>query len=192
MASTGTFDVTSPVFRVSWAGWQSDSVTLQRHGWQIATREDPCYRDLQIIMQQPELGVYAVSSKFVAEKRFMVRELGYGSEVPNLVVQVDLAKEVAFRSVSREHYLSLANIDTIDAEPRYLDLGEFTDVKLSDVWPFWKLPAKRQVIVEPANVQQMLNVILEHQSPKQKELREKIRKEKRREVHAEIISFKAA
>jgi len=86
-------------------------------------------------------------------------------------------------------------------------IGEMEMRKDPEFWESFTVPmndlmrppvlAKKpnEIIVDPSDVNRMLDLILEQQGPKQKELREKYRKERRRneamerQVHAEIVSM---
>ena len=57
----------SPPIRVTWAGWQSDTYTLSRDGWEIAANEDFDHifkQRVRVAMHHPTMKLYGISDGF--------------------------------------------------------------------------------------------------------------------------------
>jgi hypothetical protein len=147
-------------------------------------------------MKHPDMRLYARSEEIRYDVAFnLMGTVGNGPKSPfdilgeiNCVMCSDFMIQVV-------HHSSVMDFHSIDAEP-FITCEEPKSIEDFNI--FQKQPAKHEIIVDPCNVQRMLDLITEVQEPKQKELREKYRREKRREernlrhIEAQIISFQGA
>jgi hypothetical protein len=198
-------NVRNPIFQAFFQGWRSDSLTLQKAGWQIACQSD---RDpisfgniLRFAIYHPKLKLYGLSMARIHTHDIVAASANLRDHISRLPVSFDLmCKEIVFDGVCEERFRE--SWYALDARPQRV-YGAPNDqsgdrVDLHNVWPFTNphLPQADQIIVDPQDVDRMLNLILEQQAPKQREIREKYRWEQQqqerleRRVHAEIISVK--
>jgi len=192
--------VVNPIFKIHWLGWESDSLTLQRHGWQIMMEEQRAAYTfgtiLRIAIAHPKHNVYGLTQEYaynvVEMSDFDLVRQRESMHLDICLNVIDLCKDFIFTSTSKDE---LEGFVPYDAEPRY-EVKDLHMHKLSDLFPFKPASEVQQLIVDPNSVPELLCRIKDLQAPKQKELREKYRKQKRRErrlqaqVHAEILSVK--
>lgn len=160
--------VLSPPIKCRWMGWESDTYTLQRHGWRIAAEEDPYYDAIRIAISHPDGNIMGLSN---IEKGLYhsidMRSMRDGG-IP-LVFNMRLANSLHLHSVS----IDPIRFVPIDATPGIEDVKV---TKLEDLNLFQPMvESDRDLIVTPPSLTQILNMALSHQAPRQKELREKAR-----------------
>lgn len=160
--------IKNPIMEVFWAGWRSDTLTLQEHGWQLAVENDPMRRQLRIALHHPAMNLYGIMADHVRYEMMEGRPLPplmIGCMAPNIRFET-------FRSVG-----TMPNFTPFDARPQYME----TEIKnISDMKLFRPLNAIQEIVVESHDVDELLGKILSMQSPRQAELREKARLEQRR------------
>lgn len=167
--------IKNPIMKVFWAGWESDTLTLQNNGWQLAVEEDIYRMQMRIAIFNPAMKLYGFQKDFV----HYVRTYD-GSELPPLVIS-GMAPQISFLKFNTTMNY---NYQPINAEPQFCE----QEIKsLSDMAIFRPLQAINEIVVEPKNVDEMLSRILELQSPMQAELREKARLEERR--NRNVVDF---
>lgn len=174
---------------VHWAGFRSDTLTLQKQGWQIAVDEDVASGRVRLLLKHSGLKLHALTH----ETEFMYRDRMYGSYNRPPEFHVVAAAET-FRT---QHIgnIDFAKFREIDATPQYID----SEIKSLEDFRIFAPRAsetitKEDIIVEPETVQSMLERIREMQEPEQARLREKQRRalaagEEVRHVHAQVISL---
>lgn len=95
-----------------------------------------------------------------------------------------------------------SRFQVIDAEPQMIDTIDYIDYDLNGLDIFRSisessLEATKEILVEPENVDRLLDKILEMQSPQQKEIRQRYLKDKKivnyqaKQVYAQIMSIAA-
>ncbi len=167
--------IKNPIMKVYWTGWESDTLTLQDHGWQLAIEEDVQRLQLRIAIYNPTMKLYGFQQDFVRYQRFFD-----GSELPPLVIS-HIAPQISFLKFNTTMNY---NYQPINAEPQFCE----QEIKsLSDMAIFRPLQAIKEIVIEQQNVDEMLSRILELQSPRQAELRKKTTLEERR--NRNVVDF---
>ena len=169
------------------AGWQSDTYTLQQHGWQISASQRMDIMALQIALRLPgDRGqdTYCVSNmvdmqywRSGQDRLEMLKhlEINIPYSGANVALRVDQPGRT-YRMVGdlRAH---AETFYPVDATPHYVDLDK--DHKLEDMVVFRPLP-KDELIVAPDTVPGLMDKILALQDPKMKELLQEQRKREAR------------
>jgi hypothetical protein len=181
---------------VVWSGFESDTYRLGRAGWQVAIEEEQMRMELRLMMHHPNFGLTAYG---IMRDSFALRDMSIGrfasvDRLPPFVIQMVRAKD--HRVVMHEP-LNLADFRRVETVPTVTSWeGRMEDFPLFAEL-FAPIPEAQELIVDPQDVQAMLDQILKVQAPMRKEIRERDRRRDGREaemrqVHAQIITLKAA
>lgn len=188
----------SPIIKVHWAGWESDTYRLQQAGWSISAHQDPHRAQLQIAIKHPAYRVYGLSDAI--DVRYMETQVKGNASFDYLRGLI-----IPFRYMSNDlrvicNDLNIGEFSPVDTKPQIMTMQE----RSIDDFKIFKESICRtdEIIVEPAKVSEILKQIIGAQSIKQKEIREKRRKQRNREgcvpesmedtnVHAQIVTLAA-
>lgn len=173
--------------RLHMYGWESDTLRLQRFGWQLAACQDVQYGRLQIAMKHEQLGLKAVTR---------IEEFPYYFTDPYMMAINAPFPVLQVASVGRSIPIYLPHTSAftpIDAQPTLrVDVGVR---ELEDFVHFMPLRSARQLILPEAKVPDLLERILELQQPMAEENFKKMAERgeplPQRKVHAEIVSLAA-
>ena len=180
--------LTNPILRLNWAGWQSDTLTLQRCGWEISVEQDVQYQTIRIALQHREAQVQGISNVIDKINYMSIADSSYygNSDFKSFpTINVHLAHRININLMEANFAF-----EPIDAEPRLIT-GEMQNI---DDFKIFQPVQSKEIITDPEEVDQLMKRILELQSPKQRELREKQRRESvrmQKQVHAQVISLVA-
>lgn len=179
----------SDPYGVWFAGWRSTTRALQQAGWQLSVEYTDYSYDIRLLMRHPELRLYGICERANPE-RFMrdwTHQMPRGEDYPEFVVR---------RMGSESNWVIHESIDVgacvpVDARPQVLEMKSITWDRLP-IFASIAVPESKEIIVDPQDVQALLDQILKVQAPKQAELREAARKnDKARQVHAQLLSIAA-
>jgi len=183
--------ISSPVAEVHFAGWRSDTKRLQSAGWEISMQQDHYGQSLQLAMRHEKLGLIAVSDHVENyEFRRLEPSLSRFPYIFNIVSMSMFGSSQILPQMKFHVHEPSSAWSPIDAEPAFE--VDCVVKSLDDLLPFRKIhvPPECELIVDPDSINQMMKRIIDLQAPKQKEIREKARKEKRRSnVEAQIITL---
>jgi hypothetical protein len=166
----------SPVAKVYWAGWESNTYALQRAGWQLAKKD--CYpgHRYQFAFSHPQYRFWGLSEPVDMRDAIMAvtidgRRSGYN--MPPIVIR-HMASDL--RIETRD-----ATYDSmfmpIDATP---GIEQVHTISMADMDIFRIIGDAKEILVPEPNVSELLSQIIEKQAPYQKELREKRRRNYRK------------
>jgi len=160
----------SAPFKVRWAGWESDTYTLQRHGWQIAANQDVQYGTLQLLISHPVYKIQGFSDRITMEFMHIHESMRSNIDIP--ICGMGSKLTVMANNINPTDFTQ------IDCEPSYIRM----EPKSLDDFKIFKESLHRvdEIIVDPLTVNQLMEQIVELQTPKQKEIRERRRKERLR------------
>lgn len=168
------FQMLNPVLKVHWAGWESDTLTLQRAGWQFSANQDVSRGLMRFAIKHEGLRMQGVSDVVhdVGFRRYS-QESGQHS-----IGRLNILRMVEEFKVCTMPLPSLA-FEPISMEPAVnfdVALHSLDDLKIF-------APIKRpehSIIIDPNSTQELLNRVLELQDPKQIEIRAARNKEIRK------------
>lgn len=168
----------NPVCRVRFAGFTSDTLTLQQAGWQVAAQQDVERGSVGLCLRHKS-GWYAVTNHVGYSEllRSSLREpmrsmlVNYGSGEFALTFDV-----VTFSSDVRMAYMvqpSSVAWNAVDCFPQATAMSVH-EHKLEDLVPFLPLNHNaEQIIVAPESVPQVLDLLLKCQAPAAAERRQR-------------------
>lgn len=177
--------------KIKWAGFISDTLTLQNNGWTLAI-EDRCdhflgRHEVRFILKHQMLDLYCVT---------YLNTFDFGELTSHLIDRKDfidfhiqtIGKEIYYQGIPEFRYDS---INEIDCRPEYKAISYD---KISEMSIFKTLiKPESTLIVEPERISDLLKQIVEAQAPNQAEIRERIRRGEARNnfkqtLHAQILS----
>jgi hypothetical protein len=186
--------VQSAPIQIRWAGFESNTLVLQNNGWRIAIEDEFDHimyqHQIRFLLRHETLNITAITSieQVDFERLYMNGKGKY--EMPYFHIYI-AARDIIYTRIPE---IKLGNLYEIDARPEYI---EEENINFNDL-PIFKTLIKpdNALIVEPDKIADILAQIVECQSPKQAEIRERIRKESGRNdikqtLHAQILSVAA-
>jgi hypothetical protein len=187
--------------KIRFAGWESDTYTLQRAGWQIAANQIPepwnGGTSTQLVLRHEGAKLHAITnvsriSPFMhaTSSRYAI---DYSRELANAGLDVIcMGSNMQTQVIPMPSGFSFQSFEAIDCEPRTVELEH---VVLNDLKIFRPISSTAPEIIIPTHsVAEMMDLVLKLQDPAQKEIRERRRKEKMRgdwqepgyDVHTDI------
>ena len=196
--------------RVHMLGWESNTRLLQRAGWELSVKQDMQFNFIQLAMQHRERKLVALSRHY-AEFNFMRLAHDQPSayrffdsfffEIEYLASKMEIViSEASIAGAMRTANRYYEGFYPIDAEPQYEILQR---KKLEDFVHFRPINNAKNIIVDPNDVPQLMELILKAQSPVQAEIRKRQRQAEnmayvidagllpRHDIHAQIITVAA-
>ncbi|MER8640982.1 hypothetical protein [Mesorhizobium sp. M1252] len=175
-----------------WAGWRSDTFTLQQHGWQISAEQDVCRMQMMMALRNERAGMSGVTAR--VDWRYMddMRFADSHRHMPPLPVHL------MGRKIEVMHTMGNAweNFNPIDAQPQFTPNREIRS--LEDMVHFAPAHTRTQQLIVPEDsVDSLMARILEmQQGPRIERIRQEIREgdridftAPRQKFHAQIISL---
>ena len=170
--------ILSPNTRVYWAGWEGHTLALQQAGWEISAEQNYCNMGYRFAFKHPVLKMYGIShpvDEFAIRSHYQSPHLSPFPPIQLAHIASDLRVYI---------HDNLDCFKPIDAAPSVCmdEIRNIEDFKI-----FRTIAKCRDTVIEKHTVPELLELILKYQSPRQKELREKKRREYRkfqREVNA--------
>lgn len=189
MRSTLDYWLQNPICQVYFAGFTSDTYTLQRNGWDISAQQGVSpWRsgyEITLALRNRAAGLYATSAPLEVDLYLMSREPRYYKDMVFSIQRV--SSEIEVRSYGGKIDF-FNNFEAIDAEPMMNHSPSFQ--KISEMKIFKPMVKTQEILIGPQSVPEALEYILKLQDPKQKEIREKKRKEQSREEVRNVLDGK--
>ena len=162
--------IQSPKTDVIWAGFRSDTVTLQRNGWLFSVEENHYNRSVRLVMKHPTLEIYAISKHV---------NFGYGlRDIPFFEVE-GMTQEIRFCTTGT--YTTFDSFKPVDMNPRM-----FREENISNFDIFHKVNINvEEIYLQEASLNDILELALKKQYPIQEDIRRRKLEDKR------LIDFKA-
>lgn len=190
--------------KVRFAGWESTTHQLQVSGWQLSIREhlDLYMRpdlSIQLAMKHEQARLFALARPLSIDMGEIHEALHLGRFDSFINFMKDKVFEVFCVSPTiEERYIieGKAPIEPpkfmpIDAAPQYekINMGNFS---LEDLAIFRPINPDSEIVVHPEIIPKLMEDIRKAQAPKQKEIREKLRKQALREKGNEMNGYNPA
>ncbi len=163
--------IISPPTKLFWEGWESDTITLARHGWDFSAEQDYERMRYRLAMRNDRLGLVGVTDH---------HEYGYDPSDRNLVGRNSPPLDVAIYT-DRMRFIDTPRVrveafDSIDVRPELMA----TSYEMRDLVPFRRVNVNaEQIHLEQASLSEILEIALSRQSGKQQEIRERMLRDKR-------------
>lgn len=178
----------SPPMKLHWAGWTSDTWTLQRAGWDVSVSEnyDAMTFNLNIQMALRYRDLYAISARASlppgrGNMRYdmdMLREMS---------INIDqMGADIISRPYVYHTLLNWSDFSPVDTRPDYVEVDS-QSMRNANI--FRKIESANDIVVPEYSVQQLLDMALEMQAPKQREIRDKMRKQRESFAKENVINI---
>lgn len=177
--------IVSPEMKVYWHGWQSDLATLQYHGWNISIEESIRERRYRVYIQHKNANCYGIGN--IPEREIMryyrpidVDDIYWNNHMHNsfandISVQIEIAQNIYLQNYNMPNF---KDIQAIDAMPRYEVIEN--NMSLRDMRIFAPLePAEQEIFLAEPTMEEILQMALSRQEPRQEEIRQRILKDAR-------------
>lgn len=181
--------VLSQPMRLHWAGWTTDTHTLQRNGWELSAHQDIPSRQVAIAVRHREWEVKGLSR--IADYDFYEAAATSTPSMMARPVDVHLGMRMG-----RDVHVHMPALDfhAFDAIPRMIHDGRFS--RLEDIAHFAAIPQAVPVVIPEEDVDQLLARILEkQQAAKTAYFRDLVQRDNQvlpaHRVHAQLITLAA-
>jgi hypothetical protein len=196
--------VTSRRCPVFFAGFKSDTATLQNNGWDLSMEQLNNFAharsELRLAMRHEKAGLYALSAPVAWDQR---REYAYQTSMrePGYVHQTALGADwdysltfqiiyvgsnARFQIIPQSRAMFFQPIDAFPA------VEQVQELDFDQAIPFRTISAEApELVVDPDKVGQIMELILKAQSPKQAEIRQETRRRAWRERDATSQGYDA-
>lgn len=201
--------VNSPM-RVRMFGWESNTRELQHHGWQLSMKQDVQHHAFQLALHHPHLKLFALSRNY--DDFYFMRYAGdpmyarniqdrFIFDIVHLASRIEVILHEGMLDSIRHPLRRFGTFSPVDAEPQWERMERRQS--LEDFMLFRPINNSRNVIVDPNDVPQLMEMILKAQSPQQEEIRQRQRSREnmayvidagllpRHDIHAQIITIAA-
>lgn len=168
--------------RIEWGGWESTTTRLQQMGWEISAEQDIRFMGVRLALRHQDFKMYGLTSML---------DLGVWEDLHRF--EVDAALFRVQYMASRMHVQireDLTRFKPIDAMPQMVEIKEIEDFKIFAA----PLARTEEIIVDPDEVDRLLELIKEAQGPKQADIRKRDYEHveadarPRQKFHAQILS----
>lgn len=188
--------IRNSVCKVFFAGFESDTWTLQQNGWQISCNREMYNDSVHLAFHHEQANLYAMSSS----TRIPREAYSNFDKLNDMVFYVNRVNSTYRMIEPIQCSPTFFNeFEPIDCTPTW---RENKDVHLSQFKIFKPVPKDKEILIGPQSVAEALEFIQKLQDPKQQEIREKHKKERLKkefqemnsepevEYHAQIISLR--
>jgi hypothetical protein len=174
-----------------WAGWRSDTFTLQQHGWQLSAEQDMMRMQMSIAMRNERAGMSGVTA--AVDFDYLHNANGPGQYfMPKLPVHL-MGRKIEVIHTMGDHW---SNFNPIDAQPQFMQRERRS---LEDCAHFAPAHTRTQQLIVPEDSVEylMARILKMQQGPRIERIREEIREgervsfQPRQKFHAQIISLAA-
>lgn len=166
----------NPIVPVHWAGWQSTTLDLQQAGWEWAVEEDFATMRLRFTLRHPTMHLYGISQDVRIGGEMYFGDNLHSRHVPPIYMQGMVPR----MQVYTMQYSTMPAFVAFNARPEYTmpetEVKTMEDLRIFRPVPI-EAPEVKEIVVAPESVTEMLDRMLAMQSPKQREIRERMRKE---------------
>jgi len=175
--------IESPICKIRFAGFESDTYTLAKQGWSVSAEQIPMFTragyEIRLALKHQAAQCYMVTHSveinwgmvgYLKENRFMNpnAEYGFGKLPPFNVA--------AIFSEAKIHYIPTDKTWKFNPVDPMMRMKQNVEVHDFESWvPFRTInPDAPQIYVPQKSVPELLEFILEKQEPKQKQIREEM------------------
>lgn len=164
----------NPSLHVFWDGWRTTTFELGQNGWKLAADQDAYGRRLQLVFSKDNIVMIGQPLEFDYMRYAQNPTMMDLKEVRIRPIALD--KNITFQYMDKLNIYGLKSVKHIP-EISNSEVTSFADLAI------FQEKEEREVIIENKDVQSLMKEILKIQSEKQKELREKERLARRRDVY---------
>jgi len=173
--------ILSQPIRLFWNGWESSTYALQRCGWEISAAEDIERMRMGIAFRHKEMNIRGMSEMtdfdfFESRHRDMYQSTDTNQHAPkfNCKIAMDLIIQIHDASVGVHPF------NPVDARPTYA-MQNIKATHLDDLAHFKRIDGN-DIFLKKASMQDILNMALEKQEPRQEQIRKQMIRREELEV----------
>jgi len=169
---------------VEFAGFKSDTLTLQKSGWDLAIEayammERPSH-DVRMALRNEQAGMYGITCPVEFDRHMMA---GAFFDGPKGMIEffrgiqfcvAYLAPRIKFQVMASR---GMPQFQAFDANPQVMDIKE---IDLADMGIFRPLNEESEIYLPEQTIAELMDQIIDKQKPQQAEIRERQRKMQRR------------
>lgn len=165
--------VCNPIFKINFLGFQSDSYTLQKRGWSFSMFQSADMYSIGFALRHEQAGLKGITDTYHSYEIMRIAQSQKDFEIPCTFTVIKLSSQLDIFSMQLP-----AIVGAFDATPFSSTLANERR-SFDDIFPFKTLAqdAVKEIVVAPASVNELLDMALKMQDPKQREIRERQRKE---------------
>lgn len=165
---------------VEWAGWTTDTLTLQECGWKLAVSVDSSVMKYRLMMTHQKMNLYAITDVLTIER--LPGDYDGRRHAPVFHV-IHVAPDI---QVIQTMLPTLGAFEEIDARPQFVE-SKITSLRDLNVFATRKA---EQVLIDKADmtVIEHLEAIKALQSPEQKRLREIASRERSTQPRLQLVA----
>lgn len=178
--------------RVRWAGFESDTYSLQKSGWSISAYQDMIRQGMQIMLKHEGAQMYGMSE--LIDWRYTRRgPEQWGSSLPVIHFNI-MGRHVQINMTGK---IDWGNFKPIDAKPQWTNKSIQSLEDLVHFAP--ALVRTREIILPEESVPELMDRILKLQQPgREAELKRQLQEDRRgmvigheprQKFHAQILSI---
>jgi len=169
-------DILSQPLSLHWMGWESTTFKLQNNGWELSASQDVEQNRMAIAFRHKQMQCRGMSDYM---------DFDYFSRLGNNLYSVSstdqtypmfgcrLASDLIIQ-IQDVNINNTCDFNPIDARPMYRTQN-MRSHSLDDIAHFRKLEkTDNEIYLEPASMDDILNMALERQAPRQEEIRKKM------------------
>ena len=173
------FKIFGRPINVLWAGWKSTTTLLQRTGWQVSAEQNIYENSIRIVIKHPNYNIYGISNLMKMDYfNFKMDDINdFNFEIKCMASRFEI------RTID-----DFSNFKPVDCEPSFINGCEVKSIEDFNI--FRPIKNTQDLIVEPKEVNELMELILSKQSDKQREIRKKKALEWRKSVRKDM-SLKA-
>ena len=171
--------ILSPPVSIEWAGWRSDTYTLQRNGWDLSWESHISTHSQRLLLRHAGMTLYGVTQD-VDEGIFTSRDDRWLREMM-------LSVQYLVSDMRVDIQINPSYFSPIDATPRVIE-----SPRSIEDFGLFKTVARDapEIYLAEASLEEVLEYALKKQEPKQAEIREQILRERDRQTTPDnVVQF---
>lgn len=172
--------------KLRWAGWETDTLMLQNHGWQISADQDTFNRSMQLALNHPRFGIQAITERCDFDY-YQSMILQHQGNMHIMAVSDQMATKIIVSHGNGDNF----NFQPIDTRPTFTDISMLNS-HLDDIAHFKTVPYDTQeVLLESASLNDVLEIALSKQSDRQEHIRKEMVKRAKQDEYRRNSELKA-
>lgn len=165
----------SPICEVEFAGFRSDTYTLQRAGWQLSAEQDFNHARVRLALKYEPAQLYAMTNSVSYSDLIRFDGGSWRGKITPLTFRVQWVSTTPRIEIWSEPSYGSVSFQPIDCEPI---LAQREAKSIEDLIPFRPISTEApELVIAPDRVSEVLDMILKCQDPRQAEIREAQRRQ---------------
>ena len=163
---------------VEFLGWRSNTSALQYHGWEIAETKTEYGGGKRehwgIAIRHPRQGISGMSKSMQFHKQYNIRREGG----PGITLHMEIGLPYMIQEREHTHYCP------VNTEPRMIEVRSPVDLYYMPY--FQPLDEGKDIFLKRASVDEIMQIALDKQQPRQAEMRARRMQEQKRTEYRDV------